>query len=247
MKQFTKLRLVLTALVIITETALLTACGESSKNGNSNAAANPIPSGTCGAGKLYVAAYGGCFSTNGCPTGQAYVPAAGQCLAGTAGPYNPTPGGAYGTTRVWSGSLNLSGTQAAYREMLKQQFVCGFYPFGNILSADCNAWDDQASVMVEIQGGTLPQPGRVIVIAYMADPWYGYQQKQMSFSGNFAAKNNNTQFELRTTGGIYSPTKTFVATANVNAGSPAQGIQFFTMSMQYGGGQIGVADLMLSW
>jgi hypothetical protein len=153
------------------------------------------------------------------------------------------PGGSY-YGKTWTGSLRISAA-STYRLFLKDFFVCDRYAvsFG---TEECEAWDNQGSIQLEVFGNQLPAQGRVTVYAAM-DGW-GYEVRQATFSGIAQPINNNTGFEIRTTGGYTGYNNIFSAIGNVgNIVSGTQVVQQFRLTLTRDGTQYATADMTLRW
>lgn len=169
-------------------------CGDKKSGGS---ARTPTPSNVCQIGQVYNSQYG-CLSQGTCPSGYGYVPSTNQCVAAQTN--YPTHSGSL----LWGQRMQITNS-GVYKQFLKDNWVCDYYNIANWGTADCDAWDSTADVYLGASSTTLPTNGSATIVAY-SDMWGmtsgGYQ---LPISGTIYPINTNSGFELRTTGGTFTP------------------------------------------
>ena len=115
--------------------------------------------------------------------------------------------------------------------------------FANWGTADCNSWDNGATVAVTVGAYGIPAPGSVTIYASNSYSYGAYVP--ITFSGTFQPINSNSAFEMRTTGSMAGYSKLFDATVNAPSivNSAGQLYQSFRVNITYGGAAIGYADV----
>lgn len=169
------------------------------------------------------------------------------CVPGSVGcPVVPGTGGIpwNGYSRGYTGRMVITD-HTIYRQILKDWNICGHLWFGNILNYDCNSWDNQADVQLDVFGQQIPAQGRFTVHAVAEG--YGLYSP-FSYNGFAQPINNNTGFEIRAQGGYAGYNDTFSMQANVgNIVSGGAVVQQIRVTLTYGGTQFGYSDLLLRW
>jgi hypothetical protein len=175
--------------------------------------------------------------------------ASGQVNCSYPGGYPGYPGqGGYGYGKAWTGSLNVTNYNV-YQDLIKNSGLCNQFWLINIGSADCDSWDSQAAVYLEVYGTTLPAQGQITLMPYLK---WGGSGTIPPFKGQLMLTNNNTGFELRTNGTNAAYKKVIRTVGNVgNIVVNGQYVQQIRLTFYYGDpagpAQFGYADVFLRW
>ncbi|MCB0365236.1 MAG: hypothetical protein H6624_19240 [Bdellovibrionaceae bacterium] len=215
-------------------------CGEKSKKSSSPGVVTPQ---ACGVGQIFSPAHNACLQQCA-QAGYGVDPNTNQCVHIEGG----IPNNDYGSFgHIWTGRMVITNS-GLYRDFLEEYGrVCNPIVIGwNWGSANCKSWDSYGYLYIEAQGNKPPVYGAATIVAY-SDYSYYYGGVPISVTGNFQPINNNSGFELRTTGMGFTPSYndviSVIAEDNGSLNSDGTFASRIRVRLKYKGGEFGYSEV----